>query len=242
MLLSDKSVTNFINKFDNEFDGLLSSKHSYSRVVSLAHFHALITDFDLSNQDHVGVVSGSTEELELHFLNPKKLSILSFELDKKYDLDQDWSKNSVEGNFTFTMCNQVLEHVFNPQMAFKNLCHITAPNGYLYISIPTINCIHGEPHFYSSGFHPRFLERLANEYGLEIISVGHWGSQKYMLNAVDGKWLFEKYLRPGLHRKGDLKFPFQIFKDGRLRDTSKNQAITDCWGLFKKPAAPLKVT
>jgi len=235
MQLSDDSILNFITRFDDEFDGLLSRRHAYSRVVSLAHFHSLITDLNLSSQDHVGVISGSSEELELHFLKPKKLSIISFELDKRYDLDLDWSKNSIKENFSFTICNQVLEHVFNPQMAFKNLCHMTAPNGYLYVSIPTINCIHGEPYFYSSGFHPRFLERLSREYGLETISIGYWGSQKYMLNAVDGKWLFERLLRPGFHRKGDLKFPFQIFKDGRLKDTGKNQVITDCWGLFKKP-------
>lgn len=73
-----------------------------------------------------------------------------------YDLNLDWSGYDSH-NFSMTMCNQVLEHVFNPHLAFKNLCQQTATNGYIYASIPTLNCIHGEPDFFSSGFHPRFF-------------------------------------------------------------------------------------
>ena len=80
-------------------------------------------------------------------------------------------ESSLRPLFSMTMCNQVLEHIFNPQLAFKNLCQQTAPSGYIYVSIPTLNCIHGEPDFFSSGFYPRFLEYLAIENKLEILNM-----------------------------------------------------------------------
>lgn len=234
MQLSDIEVQDFISKYDADYNGLLSSRHGFSRVVSLAHFSHLIQKFGIADQPKVSIISGSRQELEIKFLKNYDLTLLNFDDNPSLDLDLDWTKSNIATNYSFTICNQVLEHVFNPHIAFKNICHVTAPNGYIWISIPTINCIHGEPFFYSSGFHPRFLERLAHENNLQIISIGYWGSKKYMLNALDGKWLYADLLRKGIHRKGDLKFPFQIFKDGRLRDISKNQVITDCWGLFKK--------
>jgi hypothetical protein len=234
MLLSDSEVLEFIKLHDASYNGLLSSQHGFSRVVSLAHFSRLVESIGLENQSSVSIISGSMHELELKFLNSPKVTLLNFEENPALDLDHDWKKLNISTDHSFTLCNQVLEHVFNPHNAFKNICHVTAPSGYIWISIPTINCIHGEPFFYSSGFHPRFLERLALENDLEIISIGHWGSSKYLLNAIEGKWLYSNLLRKGIHRKGDLKFPFQIFKDGRLRDKRRNQIITDCWGLFRK--------
>ena len=138
-------------------------------------------------------------------------------------------------DFSLTICNQVLEHVFNPHLAFSNLCHATKKGGYIWVSLPTVNCIHGQPQFFSSGYHPRFLQRLASEAGLTTISIGQWGTKKYMLNALIGKWLFSDYLTKGIHRKGDLLFPFEIFKDGRVQNNAENpEIITDCWGLFRK--------
>jgi len=234
--LTDSEVINFSNNFDNLFNNQLLNHHAWSRVVCLAHFKKIIDLLQLQNQKHVGVISGTSNEPELKFLQSKKVSILSFEENKLYDLDMDWKMKKLKKmNFSLTLCNQVLEHVFNPQQAFKNLCYQTQKGGYLWVSIPTINCIHGEPYFFSSGYHPRFLERLAKENNLEIVSIGQWGSKKYMLNAMIGKWLYSDFLIRGFHRKGDLLFPFEIFNDGRKNDKGKTSPIiTDCWGLFKK--------
>lgn len=221
-------VSEFIARFDADFGGRLSGFHNYSRVVSLAHFAVLVNKLGLAKQAHTGVVSGSMEELELPFLGSDKITVLN--LEEGHDLEKPWLDASPQ-NFSMTLCNQVLEHVFNPHLAFRNLIHSTQPGGHVYVTIPTINCIHGEPHFYSSGFHPRFLERLALENGLEILSIGYWGSYKYMVNAVSGYWLAEKQLMIGA-KEGGLN-PLLGHVDGRLRD---DQFITDCWGLFRRRA------
>jgi hypothetical protein len=231
--LKENEIAEFIIKNDAFFQGKLSSYHNYSRVVALAHFDSLTKTLGIKKQTHVGIIAGSEKEFELNFLDAKKVTVLNRGEEINYDLNLDWS-GYTSHNFSMTMCNQVLEHVFNPHLAFKNLCQQTAPSGYIYVSIPTLNCIHGEPDFYSSGFHPRFLEHLANENKLQILNIGYWGSYKYLINAVSGRWLPEKHLKKGLFSLKDLRYPVQVlFKDGRIK--SKNNYITDCWALFKKP-------
>lgn len=230
--LSEMQVSEFIKSNDASFQGQLSSFYNYSRVVSLAHFDSLTDTLGIKNQSHVGIVAGSLNELELNFLIPDKVTVLNRGEKVNYDLSLDWS-SWVSHNFSMTICNQVLEHVFDPHLAFKNLYHQTAPNGHIYISIPTLNCIHGEPDFFSSGFHPRFLENLAIANKLEILNIGYWGSYKYLINAVSGRWLPENHLKKGLFSIKDLKYPIQfIFEDGRIK--SKENLITDCWALLKK--------
>jgi SAM-dependent methyltransferase len=179
------------------------------------------------------------DEPELKLISTDSVSFLNFESDNAYDLDLDWRTRTSSG-FSFTICNQVLEHVFNPHVAFGNLVHSTRPGGLIYVTIPTINCIHGEPYFYSSGFHPRFLERLAKEHDLDTVGISSWGSAKYLLHAVSGTWLTDRNLRRGLHSRMDIRLPSFILSDGRdpdcplSRKMGYKDIITDCWGLFSK--------
>lgn len=227
--LGPDDVGAFIAAMDDTFDGHLSSVLNYSRVVSLAHFARSVDRLGLAAQAHVGIVSGTLREWELAFLKPQRVTVLAFDSDPANDLDISWCDRPPQ-NFSLTICNQVLEHVFNPHVAFRNLVHHTAPGGHLYVTIPTINCIHGEPHFYSSGFHPRFLERLAQESEVELVEVGSWGSYKYMINAVTGYWLSERQLLPGATE--GVRFPDLVATDGRIRE---DRFMTDCWALFRKP-------
>lgn len=231
MLLSDKDVSSFIEEFDPVFDGRLKTYYSYSRTVSLAHFHSVIKANNLEVQDSLGIVSGSLDEPELKLLKSTKTLVLDF---PEFDLMEDWSLThpDLKNKFTFTMCNQVLEHVPNPHLAFNNLVFCTQPGGTIYVSIPTINAIHGEPYFFSSGFHPRFLQYLADTHHVKLLDLGWWGSTKYLLHAVFGHWYTYTQLRRGPHLTlGDFLFPLQMLLDGTKRSDS---LITDCWGTFSK--------
>ncbi len=226
--LTPEDVSAFIKAMDDKFEGHLSSVLNYSRVVSLAYFARSVKRLGLASQAHVGVISGSLREWELLFVSPQKVTTIEFDREPANNLDMSWS-DSPSKNFSLTICNQVLEHVFNPHVAFRNLVHHTAADGYIYVSIPTINCIHGEPNYYSSGFHPRFLEKLAEENRIELVEVGYWGSYKYMINAVSGYWLSAEQMLPG-STEGVL-FPELVAADGRIRN---DRFMTDCWGLFRK--------
>ena len=227
------SVHAFIKSHNDQFEGSLDKRIGYPRVVALHDFYQIAHQLKLTEQEHVGIFSGSLNEPELKLIKAKKITLLNFEDSNTYDLDVDWLDQEPR-DFSLTLCNQVFEHIFNPQMALKNIIHHTRPGGHIFISIPTINCIHSDPYFYSSGFHPRFLDRLACESNLLPIMTNHWGSFKYMINAVSGRWLPSKKLRAGLHGLRDLIIPFSMFQDGRK---NSDKYITDCWGLFQKPLA-----
>ena len=107
--LSSQQVSHFIRANDADFDGKLSTHHNYSRIVSLAHFDSLTRSLGIKDQSHTGIIAGSPQELELHFLKPSKVTVLNRESsEENYDLNLDWS-NYRKHNFSLTICNQVLE-------------------------------------------------------------------------------------------------------------------------------------
>jgi len=206
-----EEVEDFIARFQDVYGPALSNLHNYSRVVSMAWLEKFLRENSLNMQEHVGVISGNEQELELRFLQYQRLTTTN------------------------------IDTGFNLRQVFRNIKHHLADGGYFYISIPTINCIHGDPFFYSSGFHPRYLERMAKEFNFDVIGLGYWGSPKYMVHAVSGrKWLSHDDLLPGYHGEHDVMFPNFIAVDGRHQVdlVSKSmgfpETITDCWVLLRK--------
>ena len=230
--LAENEIANFIIKNNFKFSNRLTDQLNYPRVVSLAYFYKLHQE--LSFEGKIGIVSGSMNDPEVSLLESAKYTfeIMSYEDDpRRYNLDTLWEEDE---RFDLVLCNQVLEHIFNPHIAFSSLKNITKKGGYIWVSIPTVNCIHGEPDFYSSGFHPRFFSRIAKQNSLEIIHIGCWGNKKYLTQCVLGRWLTYRQLKPGVHNKADLAFPYYIHQDGTRNEFDKN-VITDTWALFRKP-------
>ena len=83
-------VNAFIVNYDNLYEGKLSKKFNYSRVVCLSHFSHLIQQHDLKHQKHVGVVSGSIDDPELKLIEYEKLIFMNFPEDQRFDLDKNW--------------------------------------------------------------------------------------------------------------------------------------------------------
>lgn len=136
-------------------------------------------------------------------------------------------------SFDFVMCNQVLEHIPDVALAFKNLISLTKPGGYIWISIPVINRIHQDPDFYSSGYHPRYLKYLGDTNNLESIHISAWGSLKYKIIAVSRSWPTYRQLKKGFRSKKDLIFPIGVMLNG-LKNNIKD--LVDTWALYKKPS------
>ncbi|QWD14759.1 class I SAM-dependent methyltransferase [Polynucleobacter paneuropaeus] len=237
---------NEVTQFINDYHKIYSDKFkvfAYSRIVQLTALNQLIQSHKLINQKHIGVISGAISEPELALFRSEKITNCAYEEDKIYDLDNSWLEWPSK-NFSLTICNHTFEHIFNPFVAVKNIIHHTAIGGYIFLSMPVVDCVHGEPHFYYSGFHPRFLERLAKENNLEILSLGAWGNHKVMVNSLHGAWLTEQDCRRGLglfdlanpkamYRKLIQNFrqiPF-IFEDGQI---NSHKYMTNTWALLRK--------
>ena len=239
----DKYVLNFINNFNEKYNNKLKQKFNFSRVVSLSDFHRLICHMKLNDFSKVAIISGSLAEPELDLINYNQLDILQYnEISNLYNLDEDWQLNisnkfKIEFNkkeeYDLVLCNQVLEHIYSPVQAFKNIYYILKKDGYAWISVPTINCIHGEPHFYSAGYHPRYLSRIAKKEGFEILHIGAWGNRKYLAYAVQGHWLTYHQCKRGFRIKLDFAHPYFAMQDG-TRNNPRCNFITDTWALLKK--------
>jgi hypothetical protein len=149
-----KEVLKFIKFSEKEFKGRLLEKMNFSRVCALADFKKCISDLKLKYFETVAVVSGLDDEPELKFCSYNNLDILNYDPKVElFNLDHNWqdiaksnsqySKYYKKENYELVLCNQVLEHIYNPFQGIKNIHFITKKNGYAWISIPTINCIHG---------------------------------------------------------------------------------------------------
>jgi SAM-dependent methyltransferase len=196
--------------------------------------------------NNISIISGSINEPELKSVTFDNLNNCSFDDDKKFDLDTDWANvinSDLLGKSELVICNQVLEHISSPAIAFKNFSSLLAPGGLLYVSVPVLNCIHGEPYFFSSGYHPRFIDRHATDNNLEFVDGAFWGTYKYAINAISGRWSTAEQLRPGFRSLSDFKNPLLSLTDGRNANSTfasllgykpNNFLMTDCWGLYKK--------
>lgn len=158
-----------------------------ARVFSLFFFDKSIKRLGqerLASTQRIAVVSGGLEEPELAFLgaDASKVDLLRFEESPDlWDLCKDWSGEEYlrfVGAYDIVLCEQVLEHVPDPSLAFTNLCKLLKPQGILHVSVPGINGVHGEPYYYFAGFHPRLLASWAQREGLSLVDCSSWGCPK----------------------------------------------------------------
>lgn len=134
----------------------------------------------------VAVVGGSPSEPELKIVKAlypsAEITFLGIEalgdgvnfID--FDLNVPQSSNC---HFDLVICCQVLEHVWNVQVAMSNLRSLVVPStGLLWINCPASNMVHGSPHYYSAGYSPEMLEKLAHNNSLEVLQCGSVGSRR----------------------------------------------------------------
>ena len=72
-----------------------------------------------------------------------------------------------DGTCDTVLCNQVLEHVPQPQLAIDEMARVLRPNGYLILTAPHIWGLHEVPHDYFR-FTPYGLRHLAEQSGLTV--------------------------------------------------------------------------
>jgi SAM-dependent methyltransferase len=93
----------------------------------------ILTVYPLAEVTFFGIenVELNTAFIELDLNLPSKINL-------KYDL---------------VICAQVLEHVWNLNIAFENLSKLlNSDNGLLWINCPASNMVHGSPEYFSAGY------------------------------------------------------------------------------------------
>ena len=82
-----------------------------------------------------------------------------------------------QSGFETVLCNQVLEHVREPEQALREMGRVLKPDGCLILTAPHIWGLHEEPHDYYR-YTPFGLRHLAEKAGLKVEQItamaGYW--------------------------------------------------------------------
>ena len=98
-------------------------------------------------------------------------------------LAQDWEYGDLDyvsditaipvppASFDVVLCTEVLEHVPHPIEALAEITRVLLPGGSAFCTAPLGSGLHQQPHHYYGGFTPHWWRRIAQEVGLEIVSI-----------------------------------------------------------------------
>lgn len=240
MIISKQEVFLWLKTLDTPFRNYLLTRCDPARVISLWDFDVTLKKL-VTNPRKVAVLSGSDSEPELQLLTPGfNLTLLNYEENPDlFDLTLDWTGERWEkyhGRFDLVLCEQVLEHLPDPQQALDNIKILAKDGGTIHVSTPALNNTHGEPDFYFAGFHPRALEHFAKQSGLQNVAARAWSSNKASRMYATCDW-------SPLSESGPLRFllmclPF-LAKNPRklirtLLNRSRNMALYPFQPLFSK--------
>ena len=160
------------------------SRNDAARSAIVADFKRWIVKHKLSKPSRLFI--DYAKDIELSFLSP----IFSFECNYDGTSLCEFHQLTVDlYNFSFALASQVVEHLYDPLLAFHAIRSHLTENGFLFISLPTLNKPHMEPnHFH--GFTSRGISLLLRLSGFEVVELGIFGCKAYMDGLfVQGKWL-----------------------------------------------------
>ena len=180
-----------IREIDNSLLNKMLSNSDPARIISLIRFYDLfskIEKFSFNDHINIAVISGGLSEPELIFFENASIDCLCFDENIKqgeyqfWDLNWDWSESQYSDfhkKYDLVLCEQVFEHIPNPENALKNMKLLLKDKGFIHISVPSMNGIHTDPYYFTAGYHKRMLSYLSNRVGgFETIECESWGSKK----------------------------------------------------------------
>jgi hypothetical protein len=170
----------------------------FSRVISLLEFK----DYMDKNPRvyNNALISNGTNDPELRFLKYKNISHIDYEKNKKYDL-HDLNLNE---KYDFFMCNQTLEHTYDPCLILRNIFNIMEDGGVVYVNVPALCPPHNTPHHYYNGFTPVGLGCILKQAGFTILDIGYWGNKDFVTHLFNtNDWPDYRMLK---NYKNDFKY------------------------------------
>ena len=153
----------------------------------------------------IAVVGGSVDEPELKVLQTGlNTSVHFFGIEAPETEDFTYLDLNTEtrlpdllsGQFDLILCSQVLEHLWNVPQAFVHFSTLLKMGGMAWVACPYSNFYHGSPHFYSTGYSPALISKLAEHQGMYVVKSGFVGSKRlYRSRHILAYWLSEHQLK-----------------------------------------------
>lgn len=106
----------------------------------------------------------------------------------------DLVQSEPTGEYDVVICEQVLEHVIDPDAAVRNLCRLARPGGQILVTTPFLIRLHGSPNDYWR-FTPLGLQILLERQGLVVDIVKSWGNRSAVVSNLR-RWSFYLPWRP----------------------------------------------
>jgi SAM-dependent methyltransferase len=89
------------------------------------------------------------------------------------------------GSLDYIICTEVLEHVPEPLLAFKEFSRLLKPNGTAIITAPFTSGLHQEPYHFYAGFSPYFFQYACAHFNFELINCeSHGGFLRLMAQEL----------------------------------------------------------
>lgn len=156
------------------------------RQVLIIHFKELLSVVKLQ-KIRVLVLGGSNTDPEVKILREffhTEIYYSSLEPEDEprffyLDLNDLVKKSNLQ--FDFILCSQVLEHVWNFNIAALNIRNLLKPKGIAWITVPANNFPHGSPDYYIAGFSETFLVKLFESVQLDVLTYGTLSNKRVAL-------------------------------------------------------------
>lgn len=181
-----KQNPEFLNKYSELPLHLNTTKWRWEgkdlpRIISLLEFKEF-ADKNNFTFDRVLSINGANDP-EFQYVNYKHIENYNYLDDTiKYDL-HNLNLNESEfyaAGFDFFMCNQTLEHVYDPCLVLRNVRRVLRSGGIFYCNVPSFSMAHDTPHHHYMGITPVGLGCIVQQAGFKILDIGFWGNTEYI--------------------------------------------------------------
>jgi SAM-dependent methyltransferase len=183
----------------------------FPRVIALLEFEKFIKERNIISKNALAI--NGENDPEWHYLQTEKITPINY-----IDNPSNFDLNNLildRNDFDFAMCNQTLEHVYDPITCLENIYKYMKKGGIIYLNMPGNSIPHDTPiHFYT-GFTAAGVGAIVQAAGFKILSIGHWGNQEYCEKShKESRWPDYKELQSqglnDIHRTPDIVWVFAI--------------------------------
>jgi SAM-dependent methyltransferase len=154
----------------------------FPRVIALLEFREYMRFID--SFDEILVFDGK-DDPELQYLPFNDCDNLEYGITEGYDLH---TLNLPKKDYDFAMCNQTIEHLYDPIRCLKNIYDHLKVGGMFYANVPVNNIPHSTPYHFYTGITPVGLGVMFKLAGFDILKIGQWGNREYLMKSYESLW------------------------------------------------------
>jgi SAM-dependent methyltransferase len=154
----------------------------FPRVIAQLEFMRYMWDYSFED---ILILDGKGDP-EMDYIEwSGEVTHLEYGVTEGYDLH---TLNLPKKDYDFAMCNQTLEHLYDPIRCLKNIYDHLRIGGMFYANVPVNNIPHSTPYHFYTGITPVGLGVMFKLAGFDILKIGQWGNREYLMKSYESLW------------------------------------------------------